>query len=62
VNISCTISGATIRYTTDGTDPTESSAEYTAPVAISQSCTLKAKAFKTGWTASAIKSAAYTIE
>jgi hypothetical protein len=62
VAIACTISGATIRYTTDGNDPTESSAEYTAPVAISQSCTLKAKAFKTGWTASDLKSAAYTIE
>jgi hypothetical protein len=62
VTISCTISGATIRYTTDGNDPTESSAIYTGPVAISQSCTLKAKAFKSGWTASDIKSAAYTIE
>jgi hypothetical protein len=62
IAISCAVKKATIRYTTDGTDPTESSAEYTAPVAISQSCTLKAKAFKSGWTASDIKSAAYTIE
>jgi len=62
VAISCTISGATIRYTTDGTDPTESSAAYTGPVAITQSATLKAKAFKTDWTASDIKSASYTIE
>jgi len=61
VTISCTISGATIRYTADGNDPTESSAEYTAPVAISQSCTLKAKAFKTGWTSSDLKSADYII-
>jgi len=43
-------------------DPTESSAVYTDPVAISQSCTLKAKAFKSDWTVSAIKSASYTIE
>ena len=62
ITITCAVKKATIRYTTDGTDPTESSAEYTAPVAISQNCTLKAKAFKSGWTASAIKSAAYTIE
>jgi len=62
VTMSCSISGATIRYTTDGNDPTESSAVYTGPVAISQSCTLKAKAFKSGWTESDIKSAAYTIE
>jgi len=62
ITISCAVKKATLRYTTDGNDPTESSAVYNDPVAISQSCTLKAKAFKSGWTASALKSAAYTIE
>ncbi len=62
VTISCAVSGATIRYTTDGSAPTESSTEYTSPVTISQNTTLKAKAWKTDWTASDIKSAVYHIE
>jgi chitinase len=62
ITITCAVKKATIRYTTDGNDPTESSAVYSDPVAISQSATLKAKAFKTGWTSSDIKSASYTIE
>ena len=62
VTISCAVSGSTIRYTTDGTNPTESSAVYTGPVAVNQSCTLKAKAWKTGWNASDIASAAYELK
>lgn len=61
VTIACTVSGAILRYTTDGADPSESSMLYTGPVAISQTCTLKAKAWKTNWTASNIKSASYEI-
>lgn len=37
-----------VRYTLDGTNPTEESALYEAPVAIKGTCTLKAKAFKEG--------------
>ncbi len=61
VTISCATTGATIRYTTDGTDPTTSSTTYSGTVSISQSWTLKAKAWKTGMTDSAIKSAAYVL-
>lgn len=61
VRISCATAGVTIRYTVDGTDPTEQSLYYSAPVTIYKSCTLKAKAWKTGSTPSGIASATYTI-
>ena len=38
-----------IRYTTDGTVPTEESPLYEAPVAITGSCTFTAKAFRPGF-------------
>ncbi len=61
VQISCATSGATIRYTTDGSDPSESSTEYTSPITVNSSTTIKAKAFKNGWTPSAISTAEYII-
>ena len=62
VTISCTTDGATIHYTTDGNDPTTSSAVYSAPIAISQTTTVKAMAAKAGMNNSNIASATYTIE
>ena len=61
VSISCTTDGATIYYTTDGTDPDESSAQYSVPLTISETTTIKAKAFKSGFTASSIATATYTL-
>jgi Leucine-rich repeat (LRR) protein/uncharacterized protein YycO len=61
VTISCATSGATIRYTTNGTDPTESSPVYTGPIAISSTTTLKARAWRTGWTPSDIGSVVFTV-
>jgi len=61
VSISCAILGATIRYTTNGTEPTESSDIYSTPLIISSTTTLKAKAFKAHWTASETASGVYTI-
>ena len=43
-----TTSGAEIRYTLDGSEPTETSALYAAPVPVDRSLTLKAKGFKPG--------------
>jgi alpha-tubulin suppressor-like RCC1 family protein len=61
VTISCATSGATIRYTTDGTDPTPSSTAYSGAVSVTTSLTLKARAFKSGLADSNVGSATYTL-
>ncbi|MDD2229056.1 MAG: SUMF1/EgtB/PvdO family nonheme iron enzyme [Candidatus Cloacimonetes bacterium] len=61
VTITCTTIGASIVYTTDGSNPTSSSTVYANPIAITASNTIKAQAFRSGWTDSAIVSATYTI-
>jgi hypothetical protein len=61
VSISCATSDVTIRYTTNGTEPTESSAVYSSAITVSSTTTIKAKAFKTDWTASDTATATYTI-
>lgn len=61
VAISSATSGATVKYTTDGSTPTSSSATYTGPITVSVTTTIKALAIKSGMTNSAIASATYTI-
>ena len=61
VTISCATDGATIYYTTDGTDPTATTGtEYTGEMVVSESTTFKAIAVKDGNTSSVV-TAAYTI-
>jgi alpha-tubulin suppressor-like RCC1 family protein len=62
VTISTTTAQTTIRYTLDGSTPTESSTLYTAPVVVDTSGTLKAVAFRTDWTPSAAASGAFTMD
>lgn len=60
VTITCATAGATIYYTLDGTDPTTASEEYTTPIAITATTTLKAIA-SDGTNTSTITEATYTI-
>lgn len=60
VEIACETADAKIYYTLDGNDPTAESAEYTAPVEITKTATLKAIAIK-GEDKSSIAAAKYTI-
>ena len=60
VTITCTTAGASIYYTTNGTEPTDSSTLYTTGIPVSATTTVKAKAYKTGFTASSVATATYT--
>jgi len=63
VAISTTTSGATIRYTTDGSTPTASTGTvYSGAVTVSTTTTIKAIAYATSMSDSAIASATYTIQ
>ena len=53
--------GATIRYTLDGSQPTEASSLYTAPIAVSTTTTLQARAFRVDWTPSLSAVEIYTL-
>jgi Chitobiase/beta-hexosaminidase C-terminal domain len=58
---SCATTGASMFYTTDGSTPTTGSTPYTTAISVTSSETLKVLATKSGFTNSAIGSAAYVI-
>lgn len=61
LTLSCETSGATIYYTTDGTNPTKSSTKYTGPFKVSgKTTTVKAIAVKENYEDSAVASWTYT--
>ena len=53
--------GATVRFTRDGSTPSETSELYAGGIAITSNTSLKARAFRSGWTTSATVSADYTV-
>ena len=61
LTITDSLKGATIYYTTDGTTPTTSSTEYTVPIIVSSTETIEAIAAATGYSTSAVVTAAYTF-
>ncbi|MCL6519369.1 MAG: M6 family metalloprotease domain-containing protein [Armatimonadetes bacterium] len=62
VTITCGTAGATIRYTTDGTDPTLTNGKvYESPIVVDRTLTLKAKAWKGNYEPSEISSAYFVI-
>lgn|GEM_PF-1391537 len=62
ITLATSTANATIRFTTDGSDPTAQSPAYTNPVSISEGKTIKAMAMLTGWNNSSITSAQYTYK
>ena len=61
VTLSSATSGARIHYTTDGSTPTDSSPIYSSAIHLTSTTTIKARAFKSGWTTSTIIAGRYTI-
>ena len=63
ISINCATEGATIYYTTDGSDPTTSSTEYTGPLTENVSnVTIKAIAVKEGMITSIVGSGAVKLQ
>lgn len=60
VTLTTATPNATIRYTTNSSLPTASSTLYSGPISISQTTTIKAKAFKSGLMDSVISIATFT--
>ena len=59
VTLTCATEDSVIRFTLDGNEPSAASAIYAGPVALDNSATIKARAFKSGLANSATASAAY---
>lgn len=63
VSLSCATTGATIRYTVNGTVPTTTNGSvYTGPIAVSGTRTIQARAYKTAWLPSAVATATYLYQ
>lgn len=60
-DVTVTISGNFIRYTTDGSDPVETSTLYTDPFTVSATTVIRARSFEPGRLASPTASASYFL-
>jgi outer membrane protein OmpA-like peptidoglycan-associated protein len=61
VTIKSSTPGAVIRYTTDGSTPTESSPEYTGPITVDKTTTIRAIAIAPGLPPSEVAAGTYTV-
>lgn len=62
VDVTLAAAAGAVHYTTNGTDPSTASPTYTAPLALTQTTTLKAAAFQVDWTPSATTTGTYEIK
>jgi len=61
VTINCATEGATIYYTLDGSTPSNKKTLYTGPITVDHDMTIKAIAYNSPMSASAVGTAAYTF-
>lgn len=62
VAISCPDASASIHYTLDGSTPTEAGARYVRPIPVTDTVTIKARAFAAGKNPSIVATAVYTFD
>ncbi|HOF01004.1 MAG TPA: chitobiase/beta-hexosaminidase C-terminal domain-containing protein [Spirochaetota bacterium] len=62
LTIACSTSGAALRYTTDGSEPTASSSVYSGAITLLQSAVVRVKAYKEGYNPSLEATNVYTIQ
>ena len=62
VTLACETEGASIYYTTDGTEPTNENTLYTAAISVEESMTIKAIAYVTSGAHSRVVTAVYEIK
>ena len=62
VAISCSDASASIYYTLDGSTPTEAGTRYVRPIAVTDTVTIKARAFAAGKNPSIVVAAVYTFD
>jgi alpha-tubulin suppressor-like RCC1 family protein len=53
---------ALVRYTTDGSEPNETSSVYSTPIALTTTTTLKAREYQDGWLPSVTRTATYEVK
>ncbi len=61
LSLSCSTPQVQIRYCTDGSEPDETSALYTAPLVLRENTNLKARAYKANWVPGPLFSGVYDI-
>ena len=61
VTLTCSTEGANIYYTLDGTEPTQSSKQYTGAISIGETGMIRARAFRDGYIDSTVKTVTYFI-
>jgi len=61
VDMNCETEGATIRYTLDGSEPTEESTRFVRPFTLTESKRIRARAFKEGYLPSLFRTKAFTF-
>lgn len=62
VTLSCSTANAQIYFTLDGSDPDQNSHSYTGPILISNSLTIKARAYAEGMIPSIVSSALFSFQ
>lgn len=62
VSMSCPTDFSVIRYTTNGTEPTQASFAYSSPITVASTSTVKAKAFRNDYTPSQTVTASFTVQ